>query len=98
MLTTSIATEDLHTIFYKVHELAYPRKDVGCWLVQGVEEHYLIFRSTTQKVREATGHLRSICAVMGCIVNGPGEMADADFGYVGSGPGKMGVYVLPKIV
>ena len=50
--------------------------------------------STTQKVREATGHLKGITiAVMGCIVNGPGEMADADFGYVGSGPGKIDLYV-----
>ena len=51
-------------------------------------------KTTTQKVREATGHLKGITiAVMGCIVNGPGEMADADFGYVGSGPGKIDLYV-----
>ena len=51
-------------------------------------------QSTTQKVKEATGHLKgSTIAVMGCIVNGPGEMADADFGYVGSGPGKIDLYV-----
>ncbi len=51
-------------------------------------------QSTTQKVKEATGHLKGITiAVMGCIVNGPGEMADADFGYVGSGPGKIDLYV-----
>ena len=51
-------------------------------------------QSTTQKVKEATGHLKGVTiAVMGCIVNGPGEMADADFGYVGSGPGKIDLYV-----
>ena len=51
-------------------------------------------QSTTQKVKNATGHLKGLTiAVMGCIVNGPGEMADADFGYVGSGPGKIDLYV-----
>jgi (E)-4-hydroxy-3-methylbut-2-enyl-diphosphate synthase len=51
-------------------------------------------QSTTQRVKKATGHLKGVTiAVMGCIVNGPGEMADADFGYVGSGPGKIDLYV-----
>ena len=51
-------------------------------------------QSTTQKVKQATAHLKGVTiAVMGCIVNGPGEMADADFGYVGSGPGKINLYV-----
>jgi (E)-4-hydroxy-3-methylbut-2-enyl-diphosphate synthase len=51
-------------------------------------------QSTTQKIREATGHLQGVrIAVMGCIVNGPGEMADADFGYVGGAPGKINLYV-----
>lgn len=51
-------------------------------------------QSTTQLVKVATGHLKGVTiAVMGCIVNGPGEMADADFGYVGSGPGKIDLYV-----
>jgi (E)-4-hydroxy-3-methylbut-2-enyl-diphosphate synthase len=45
-------------------------------------------------VKAVTGHLRGLkIAVMGCIVNGPGEMADADFGYVGSGVGKVNLYV-----
>jgi (E)-4-hydroxy-3-methylbut-2-enyl-diphosphate synthase len=45
-------------------------------------------------VRERTVHLRGVkIAVMGCVVNGPGEMADADFGYVGSGPGRVDLYV-----
>ena len=51
-------------------------------------------QTTTQEVKKATGHLKGVTiAVMGCIVNGPGEMADADFGYVGSGPGKIDLYV-----
>ncbi len=51
-------------------------------------------QQTTQKIREATGHLKGVrIAVMGCIVNGPGEMADADFGYVGGAPNKINLYV-----
>ncbi|MCA8921746.1 MAG: (E)-4-hydroxy-3-methylbut-2-enyl-diphosphate synthase [Planctomycetes bacterium] len=48
----------------------------------------------TQKIKERTAHLKGLkVAVMGCIVNGPGEMADADFGYVGWKPGKVNLYV-----
>jgi (E)-4-hydroxy-3-methylbut-2-enyl-diphosphate synthase len=51
-------------------------------------------QSVTATIRARTEHLRGVkIAVMGCIVNGPGEMADADFGYVGSGPGKVDLYV-----
>ena len=51
-------------------------------------------QSTTQRIRAATGHLKGVrIAIMGCIVNGPGEMADADFGYVGGAPGKINLYV-----
>ena len=51
-------------------------------------------QSTTQLIKEATSHLKGVTiAVMGCIVNGPGEMADADFGYVGGAPGKINLYV-----
>ncbi len=51
-------------------------------------------QNTTQKIRASTGHLKGVrIAVMGCIVNGPGEMADADFGYVGGAPGKINLYV-----
>jgi (E)-4-hydroxy-3-methylbut-2-enyl-diphosphate synthase len=50
--------------------------------------------TTTQRIKAQTGHLTGVkIAIMGCIVNGPGEMADADFGYVGSGPGKINLYV-----
>ena len=48
----------------------------------------------TQQIKERTAHLKGVkIAVMGCIVNGPGEMADADFGYVGWKPGKVNLYV-----
>ena len=51
-------------------------------------------QSTTQRIRSKTGHLKGVkIAIMGCIVNGPGEMADADFGYVGGAPGKINLYV-----
>ncbi len=51
-------------------------------------------QTTTARIRESTGHLKGVrIAVMGCIVNGPGEMADADFGYVGGAPGKINLYV-----
>lgn len=51
-------------------------------------------QTTTQRVRAATGHLKGVkIAIMGCIVNGPGEMADADFGYVGGAPGKINLYI-----
>jgi (E)-4-hydroxy-3-methylbut-2-enyl-diphosphate synthase len=51
-------------------------------------------QSTTQRIRAITGHLKGVkIAIMGCIVNGPGEMADADFGYVGGAPGKINLYV-----
>jgi len=50
-------------------------------------------QETTAKIRSVTSHLKGLkIAIMGCIVNGPGEMADADFGYVGSGPGKITLY------
>jgi (E)-4-hydroxy-3-methylbut-2-enyl-diphosphate synthase len=51
-------------------------------------------QATTARIKAATSHLKGVkIAVMGCIVNGPGEMADADFGYVGGAPGKINLYV-----
>jgi len=56
-------------------------------------------QETTAKVRAVTHHLKGLkIAIMGCIVNGPGEMADADFGYVGSGPGKITLYKGKEVV
>jgi (E)-4-hydroxy-3-methylbut-2-enyl-diphosphate synthase len=54
---------------------------------------------TTAKIKQRTEHLKGVkIAVMGCIVNGPGEMADADFGYVGAGPGVVSLYVGKDVV
>jgi (E)-4-hydroxy-3-methylbut-2-enyl-diphosphate synthase len=51
-------------------------------------------QETTARIKAATAHLKGVkIAIMGCIVNGPGEMADADFGYVGGAPGKINLYV-----
>jgi (E)-4-hydroxy-3-methylbut-2-enyl-diphosphate synthase len=56
-------------------------------------------QKTTARIRSATNHLKGVkIAIMGCIVNGPGEMADADFGYVGGAPGKVNLYVGKKPV
>jgi len=56
-------------------------------------------QETTAKIRSVTNHLKGVkIAIMGCIVNGPGEMADADYGYVGSGPGKITLYKGKEVV
>ena len=56
-------------------------------------------QETTAKIRSVTNHLKGVkIAIMGCIVNGPGEMADADFGYVGSGLGKITLYRGKEVV
>jgi (E)-4-hydroxy-3-methylbut-2-enyl-diphosphate synthase len=56
-------------------------------------------QETTARIKAATEHLKGVkIAIMGCIVNGPGEMADADFGYVGGAPGKVNLYVGKKPV
>jgi (E)-4-hydroxy-3-methylbut-2-enyl-diphosphate synthase len=56
-------------------------------------------QEVTAAISERTGHLPGVAiAVMGCIVNGPGEMADADFGYVGGAPGKIDLYVGKEVV
>ena len=56
-------------------------------------------QETTARIRSVTHHLKGVkIAIMGCIVNGPGEMADADFGYVGSGPGKITLYKGKEVI
>jgi 4-hydroxy-3-methylbut-2-en-1-yl diphosphate synthase IspG/GcpE len=53
-----------------------------------------ILQTVTARIKARTEHLKGVkIAIMGCIVNGPGEMADADFGYVGGAPGKINLYV-----
>ena len=56
-------------------------------------------QETTAKIRQRTSHLKGIkIGIMGCIVNGPGEMADADYGYVGTGPGKITLYKEKNVI
>lgn len=56
-------------------------------------------QETTARIRKVTDHLKGLkIGIMGCIVNGPGEMADADFGYVGTGPGKITLYKGKEVV
>ena len=56
-------------------------------------------QETTAKIRKETNHLKGVkIGIMGCIVNGPGEMADGDYGYVGTGPGKITLYNEKNIV
>lgn len=56
-------------------------------------------QETTAKIRKRTAHLKGLkIGIMGCIVNGPGEMADADYGYVGTGPGKINLYKEKTVV
>jgi (E)-4-hydroxy-3-methylbut-2-enyl-diphosphate synthase len=56
-------------------------------------------QSTTERIKSKTGHLKGVkIAIMGCIVNGPGEMADADFGYVGGAPDMINLYVGKEVV
>jgi (E)-4-hydroxy-3-methylbut-2-enyl-diphosphate synthase len=56
-------------------------------------------QTVTAQIKERTQHLKGVkIAIMGCIVNGPGEMADADFGYVGGAPGKINLYIGHKPV
>ncbi|MCB0762129.1 MAG: (E)-4-hydroxy-3-methylbut-2-enyl-diphosphate synthase [Flavobacteriales bacterium] len=56
-------------------------------------------QETTARIRQRTHHLKGVkIGIMGCIVNGPGEMADADYGYVGTGPGKVTLYREKEVV
>ena len=56
-------------------------------------------QSTTERIAARTKHLKGVkIAIMGCVVNGPGEMADADFGYVGGSPGHVNLYVGKEVV
>jgi (E)-4-hydroxy-3-methylbut-2-enyl-diphosphate synthase len=56
-------------------------------------------QAVTAKIKEKTNHLKNLkIGIMGCIVNGPGEMADADYGYVGTGKGKITLYKKKEIV
>ena len=61
--------------------------------VRDANELLYNLEETVAKIRAATSHLRGLkIGIMGCVVNGPGEMADADYGYVGAGRGKVSLY------
>ena len=56
-------------------------------------------QKATAEIRKRTSHLKNLkIGIMGCIVNGPGEMADADYGYVGAGPGKITLYKNKEVI
>jgi (E)-4-hydroxy-3-methylbut-2-enyl-diphosphate synthase len=56
-------------------------------------------QTTCAKIRERTNHLKGLkIGIMGCIVNGPGEMADANYGYVGAGPGRITLYKKQQVI
>ena len=68
-------------------------------LVQGCGRTLFDLQETTAKIRKETDHLKGVkIGIMGCIVNGPGEMADADYGYVGTGKGKITLYKEQTVV
>ena len=82
---TELALEILQTVRRRFSHIEY----IACPDLQ----------QTLAKVKSATAHLNGLkIAVMGCIVNGPGEMADADFGYVGAAPGKVTLYRSTQVV
>ena len=80
-----------HLVFCRQHEQGYQKQNIS--VVPVADALLFDLQETTAKIRSVTNHLKGVkIAIMGCIVNGPGEMADADFGYVGSGPGKITLY------
>ena len=80
------------TIFSKPPGPGFSRPTT--WPARVVGARFSIFKARQPGSSRATVHLKGVkIAIMGCIVNGPGEMADADFGYVGGAPGKMNLYV-----
>lgn len=89
-----IACEDIDATAFGVLQAARLRTSkteyISC---PGCGRTLYDLRSTIARIREATKHMKGLkIGIMGCIVNGPGEMADADFGYVGAGPGKISLY------
>ena len=83
------ASENIEPVFFE------KARELGVWM--GQNKKTLVYGGANiglmECIAEATKHLRGLkIGVMGCIVNGPGEMADADYGYVGSAPGKVDLY------
>ncbi|MBQ2395027.1 MAG: flavodoxin-dependent (E)-4-hydroxy-3-methylbut-2-enyl-diphosphate synthase, partial [Alistipes sp.] len=89
---TELALEILQTVRRRFSHIEY----IAC---PGCGRTLFDLQQTLAKVKSATAHLNGLkIAVMGCIVNGPGEMADADFGYVGAAPGKVTLYRGTQVV
>ena len=81
----------LHSAFYKQAERVHRRQNI--FPVPAVDVRYTIWKLPIARIKAATSHLKGLkIGIMGCIVNGPGEMADADYGYVGAGRGKISLY------
>lgn len=89
-LETSRINEILLTIFQAAGARITKTEYIAC---PGCGRTHFDLVSRLQEIREATSHLKPVkIGVMGCIVNGPGEMADADYGYVGAGRGRVDLY------
>ena len=87
----------LPSVSCRQHEQGYQKQNI--FSCPSCGRTLFDLQETTAKIRSRTNHLKGVkIAIMGCIVNGPGEMADADFGYVGSGPGKITLYKGKEVV
>jgi (E)-4-hydroxy-3-methylbut-2-enyl-diphosphate synthase len=88
---------DLHFGVLQASRVRFSRTEyISC---PGCGRTLFDLQTTTRKVRERTAHLKGLkIAIMGCIVNGIGEMADADYGYVGAGPGKVSLFKNRELV
>ena len=82
--------------FCRQHVQEFPKQNI--LVARAAEEPYLICRKPPQRSGSYQSFKGVKIAIMGCIVNGPGEMADADFGYVGSGVGKITLYRGKEII
>jgi (E)-4-hydroxy-3-methylbut-2-enyl-diphosphate synthase len=92
--SSEISSDELKSISYGILQatgrLISKTEYISC---PGCGRTLFDLQSTIKKVKAATSHLKGLkIGIMGCIVNGPGEMADADYGYVGAGPGKISLY------
>lgn len=95
-----VELEDVRRLSFSVLQATRMRSSktefIGC---PGCGRTLFDLQAVTEIIKEKTAHLPGVkIAIMGCIVNGPGEMADADFGYVGSRPGKVDLYVGKKCI
>ena len=93
-ISSQISSEEIKSIGYGILQatgrLITKTEYISC---PGCGRTLFDLQSTIKKVKAATNHLKGLkIGIMGCIVNGPGEMADADYGYVGAGPGKVSLY------